>query len=210
MAYTKDVSQGNRRTKGKIRLKNLLTHSKGQDIFDIKNADAKSFFNACKKYGVLYVPLKPIGINQTGDIKVMVRVEDAAKVNRIIEELKLNAVKTASATKLDERVEAAIAKEREIAPKSNVDAVLDDLFQEEEKPENPTTAQTENQSTPSEPFSKNKRISETTSTDKLTATKITDQSIRDHIKEIEHSKGTNQTTNPISVHKKGIEKNATK
>ena len=65
-----------------------------------RDTDLKQFCEASKKYGVLYCVLKDRNADD-GITDVMVRAEDASKINRIFERFQLATVDTVSYTHLD-------------------------------------------------------------------------------------------------------------
>ncbi len=71
-----------KKTKGKTRLTNMLRSGKELKVFAVKDTDLKQFCEASKKYGVLYCVLKDRNADD-GITNVMVRAEDASKINRI-------------------------------------------------------------------------------------------------------------------------------
>ncbi|WP_274364811.1 PcfB family protein [Paenibacillus thermotolerans] len=87
--------QGQKRTKGSIRLESLLRSGKELKVFAVKNEDLPTFCKEAKRYGVLYCALRDKK-NVDGLCDVMVRAEDASKINRIVERFKLATVDTAS------------------------------------------------------------------------------------------------------------------
>lgn len=87
--------QGQKRTKGSIRLKSLLRSGKELKVFAVRNEDLATFCREAKRYGVLYCALRDKK-NVDGLCDVMVRAEDASKINRIVERFKLATVDTAS------------------------------------------------------------------------------------------------------------------
>ena len=141
----KDTSK----SKGKVSLSKLLKSNKPIKVFEIKDRDLKKFCQAAKKYGVLYHVLKDKGAKD-GKCDIMVRAEDASKVNRIFERFKLGTVDKATIRKAVEKSQQP--KEQE---KTAEDKFIEELFGEpkqKEKPyrANPSAAKTES-SRPSEP-----------------------------------------------------------
>lgn len=86
---------GQKRTKGSIRLESLLRSGKELKVFAVKNEDIPTFCKEAKRYGVLYCALRDKK-NVDGLCDVMVRAEDASKINRIVDRFKLATVDTAS------------------------------------------------------------------------------------------------------------------
>jgi hypothetical protein len=87
--------QGQKRTRGRIRLESLLRSGKELKVFAVRNEDLPTFCKEAKRYGVLYCALRDKK-NVDGLCDVMVRAEDASKINRIVERFKLATVNTAS------------------------------------------------------------------------------------------------------------------
>ncbi|MCD9023491.1 PcfB family protein [Cohnella sp. NL03-T5] len=87
--------QGQKRTRGRIRLESLLRSGKELKVFAVRNEDLPTFCQEAKRYGVLYCALRDKK-NVDGLCDVMVRAEDASKINRIVERFKLATVDTAS------------------------------------------------------------------------------------------------------------------
>lgn len=87
--------QGQKRTRGRIRLESLLRNGKELKVFAVRNEDLPTFCKEAKRYGVLYCALRDKK-NVDGLCDVMVRAEDASKINRIVERFKLATVDTAS------------------------------------------------------------------------------------------------------------------
>lgn len=77
------ILKDQKKTKGKIRLTNMLRSGKELKVFAVKDGDLQKFCEEAKKYGVLYCVLKDKNATD-GITDIMVRAEDAAKVNRII------------------------------------------------------------------------------------------------------------------------------
>jgi len=133
-------------------------------VFAVRNEDLKKFCQEAKRYGVLYCALRDKK-NLDGMCDIMVRAEDASKINRIVERFKLATVDTASIKSEIEKSRAARELQKEPAEKvnpaeKNTDAFLDELMAKPDRPEptpeqtdnpNPTVATTE-KSRPSEPI----------------------------------------------------------
>ena len=152
------------KTKGKTRLVNMLRSGKELKVFAVKDTDLKLFCQEAKKYGVLYCVLKDRDAKD-GITDIMVRAEDASKINRIFERFELSTVDMASVKGEIERDRAEKdggdipAPERNV-PEQDRDAFLDELFQpapnqEEGQTQNPTEGRVA-KSRQSEPTSKRK------------------------------------------------------
>jgi len=155
------IMKDQKKTKGKTRLTNMLRSGKELKVFAVKNTDLQRFCTEAKKYGALYCVLRDKK-NTDGLTDIMVRAEDAAKINRIFERFNLATVDMASVrseierTKAEKTADAPVAKSAAVEPDKE-DRFLDELMKpalskEEKKAENPTKAET-TKSRPSEPTS---------------------------------------------------------
>lgn len=86
------------KTKGQVRLTNMLKSGKELKVFAVKDEDLKRFCTEAKKYGVLYCVLKDKNATD-GITDIMVRAEDASKINRIFERFQLATVDIGSIQK---------------------------------------------------------------------------------------------------------------
>jgi len=89
------ILRDQKKTKGKTRLTNMLRSGKELKVFAVKDTDLRRFCVEAKKYGVLYCVLKDKDATD-GITDVMVRAEDASKINRIFERFDLATVDMAS------------------------------------------------------------------------------------------------------------------
>ena len=148
-AFLYAAMRGSTRTKGKTRLTGMLRSGKELKVFSLKESDLKKFAQEAKKYGVLYCVLKD---KDAGDglTDIMVRAEDASKINRIFERFKLATVDVGEVRSEIERQR----QEQQQAPKDGeipapertqteerTDAFLDQLMA---KPPNAPEQQNEN------------------------------------------------------------------
>ena len=160
------VLRDQKKTRGKIRLTNMLRSGKELKVFAVKDEDLKKFCDEAKKYGVLYCVLKDTNADD-GLTDIMVRADDASKVNRIFERFGLATIDMASVKTTVEKDRENKAKEGEEIPEPDrvqtvddkVNEFLDKVTDEKENPtaekqqnENPTTART-TKSRQSEPSS---------------------------------------------------------
>lgn len=164
------VLRDQKKTRGKIRLTNMLKSGKELKVFAVKDGELQKFCEEAKKYGVLYCVLKDNKAND-GLTDIMVRAEDASKINRIFERFNLATVNMASVkTEIQKSRDAKVQTGEDIAPPERSQSVdeklnefLDTVVTEKEnptseKPENgnPTMARTA-KSRPSEPSSESRR-----------------------------------------------------
>lgn len=153
--YTVAKDSGKNQTKGQQKLNSMLKSGKELKVFTIGENDLTRFAQESKRYGVVYCVLQPKGKSPDGMVDVLVRAEDASKINRIVERFKLSAVDTVSIKHDIEKQR----EEREATPQQDKnDALVDDMMgltkkREEAEQANPTAAKTV-KSPPSEPISK--------------------------------------------------------
>jgi len=100
-------------TMGKTNLINMIKSGKNVKIFSIQKEDLQKFVDETKRYGILYCALMDKkNKSDDGVIDIMVREEDAPKVNRIVERFNLSILDTAS-------LRTEIQKKDEIAKDKN-------------------------------------------------------------------------------------------
>ena len=149
------------RTKGRASLMSMLKQKKPIKVFEIDDKSLRTFCQEAKKYGLLYHVIKDRNKND-GKCEVMVRAEDASKMNRIFAKLKLGESRQ---TEIKTVVENSLKKgkqppERTTPQRSPEDRFIEELFKKPQKEktenDNPSVARTE-KSRPSEPTSKTSR-----------------------------------------------------
>jgi len=154
------VASSQEKTKGKTRLVSLLKSGKELKVFNVTEAELSTFAKEAKRYGVLYTIIKGVGDNPEKLVDVMVKAEDAAKINRIVERLEYG--------RFDE-TDVVVASQRELqgsgkqgaekgVPHNDAGAILGELLGERTAKEgspqkNPPKALAADQR-PSEPSSK--------------------------------------------------------
>ena len=162
MLYAVWKNRDKNKTKGHQRLSAMLKSGKELKVFTVSEEHLKQFALEAKRYGVVYCALRGKERSADGMVDIMVRAEDASKINRIVERFKLATVDAVSIkrdieqSKVDKTVPSA--PEQEKPDKAADDRLLDDLMgapvqKEERASPNPAAAKTE-KSRPSEPTSK--------------------------------------------------------
>lgn len=99
------AAAGSEKTKGKARLSTMLKSGKELKVFQLKQNDLERFALEAKRYGVLYTVVKPEA-KGAGQLDVMVKAEDASKVNRILEKMGYGRVEDRQATTIEPAAEA--------------------------------------------------------------------------------------------------------
>ena len=126
------VLKDQKRTKGRIRLTNMLKNGEELSVFAVRDQDMQKFCTEARKYGVLYTVLKDRDAND-GYTDLMVRAKDAGKISRIIERFGLATVDMGS-------VKAQIEREQGVetdgpvqgmTPQEKVEAFLDSMLRPE-------------------------------------------------------------------------------
>ena len=183
------ILKDQKKTKGKTRLTNMLRSEKPLKVFAVKDSELQLFCKEAKKYGVLYCVLKDKDAND-GLTDIMVRAEDASKINRIFERFKLATVDVGEVRSEIERQrqeQAQTKKDGEIPTpertqtEERTDAFLDQLMA---KPPNAPEQQNEN---PTDGRVAKSRQSEPTSATREGATRGTHDprpSVREELKQI--------------------------
>lgn len=151
------VLKEQKKTGGRVRLETLVRSGKPLTVFSVKESDLKTFVKEAKQYGILYCAIRNPRGKSDGMADVMVKEEDAPRINRIVERFKFASVgKTAE-------IQTEIQRERKEAEQpqgqqENKDSdelvaqLLGTSEEKEEKQQNPSLAKTGN-SRPSEPTS---------------------------------------------------------
>lgn len=135
------MSKDKKASKGKTRLVNMLKSDKELKIFSIKKNEMKIFAKQAKGYGVLYCALiNKKNKNFDDMVDIMVRAEDAPKINRIIERFNLTTVDKAKIVQdeinkeLQEKQKGKDVSEntpdKGIEEKYVDDQMIDDIFSE--------------------------------------------------------------------------------
>lgn len=166
MLYT--IMKDRQQTRGKTKLNNMLRAGKPLKIFTIKKEDLKVFSKESKKYGISYCALMDKNSKDLdGMVDIMVKEEDASRINRIVERFKLTTVDTARMeTEITKSIEnrEAQKKEKGVQEKSKEEQLEDILTQKpiQKEPisqENFNVAKTE-KNPPSEPSSMTSKMQE--------------------------------------------------
>lgn len=214
--YTIAKNKDRNKTKGYQRLDAMLKSGKELKVFTISEEHLKCFAQEAKRYGVVYCALRGKEKSSDGMVDVMVRAEDASKINRIVERFKLATVDTAS-IKHDiqqrrEEKQTAPAEPEKTAPQKDADDLLLDemlgapIQKEQQAPANPTAAKTE-KSPPSEPISgmQRKTVEGTTKSrpsvrEELREIKAARQEQAEAPKQRDVKTPTKQSTPPVQHH----------
>lgn len=90
-----------KKTKGRARLETLVRSGKPLTVFSVKESDLKKFVQEAKRYGILYCAVRDPKGSRDGMVDIMVKEEDAPRINRIVERFKFASVMEASQIKTE-------------------------------------------------------------------------------------------------------------
>lgn len=128
LLYT--LMKDKKRTAGKTNLTNMLKSGKELKVFSVKADEFKKFTEEAKRYGVLYSALiNKKDKSHDGVIDIMVRAEDASKINRIVQRFKLSSYEEAS-------IRSEIEKTREEKQKNKQHKSKEEIIKAEEQNKN--------------------------------------------------------------------------
>ena len=150
LLYT--IMKNKEQTSGKSKLSSMLKSGKPLTIFTIKKDDIAKIQQEAKRYGVLYCALvDKKDKSKDGIVDIVVRKEDSARINRIVERFKFAEFNKAEIISSIEKNRESVNKGKEQNPKSRVK-------KKEDKSLNPHLAKTE-KSPLSKPFSEVQKTS---------------------------------------------------
>lgn len=150
LLYT--IMKNKEQTSGKSKLSSMLKSGKPLTIFTIKKDDLAKFQQEAKRYGILYCALVDKKDKSKDEIvDIVVRKEDSARINRIVERFKFAEFNKAEIISSIEKNRESVNKGKEQNPKSRVKKKEDNSL-------NPHLAKTE-KSPLSKPFSEVQKTS---------------------------------------------------
>jgi len=80
-------NSGGLRLRGKERLDTMLKSGKPLEIFSVREIDLRGFADGAKEYGIVYCVLRNAKESPDGLCDIMVKADDAPKINRLVERL---------------------------------------------------------------------------------------------------------------------------
>ena len=110
------VLKEQKKTKGRARLETLVRSGKPLTVYSVKESDLKQFVTEAKRYGILYCAVRNPKGSIDGMVDVVVKEEDAPRINRIVERFKFASVTEAAQIKTEiekSREEKSHRKSRE-------------------------------------------------------------------------------------------------
>jgi hypothetical protein len=79
---------GGIKPRGRERLNSMLKSGKALEIFSVKESDLRTFVREAKQYGIVYCVLRNSKNTPDGLSDIMVKADDAPKINRLVERFK--------------------------------------------------------------------------------------------------------------------------
>jgi hypothetical protein len=147
-----DKSVGsNIKLRGKARLNSMLKSGKALEIFSLRERDLRTFVREAKQYGIVYCVLRSSKQTPDGLCDIMVKADDAPKINRLIERYKFAAVdkaKIESEITRDMRAQATGISTEPVMPSNaepdeaevnNANMLIDELLGSDESNIEPET-----------------------------------------------------------------------
>lgn len=119
LLYT--IMKNKEQTSGKSKLSSMLKSGKPLTIFTIKKDDLAKFQQEAKRYGILYCALvDKKDKSKDGIVDIVVRKEDSARINRIVERFKFAEFNKTEIISSIEKNRESVNKGKEQNPKSRV------------------------------------------------------------------------------------------
>ena len=130
------IMRDKHKTAGKTSLANMLKSGKELKVFSVRKEEFKKFVEEAKRYGVLYSALvNKRDKSSDGVIDIMVRAEDAAKINRIVERFKLSSYDEATIRSEIQKTKEMKSKDKCVKNKSQQERAKDEKVKEPIKKE---------------------------------------------------------------------------
>ena len=130
LALLAAVMKSQHRTKGAVRLASLLRSGAPLEVLTLPEDQLGQWHNHAKEYGILYTVIR--SHDRDGQVDLVIRKEDAARVARIMERFHLEATPQASiAAEVQPDLAQGQASELE-PPKDEIDRLIDNILTPEE------------------------------------------------------------------------------
>lgn len=130
----------NLKLKGKARLNAMLKSGKALDFFAVKQSDLKKFAQGAKQYGIVYCVRRSSKNDPNAMCDIIVKAEDAPKINRVVEVFKFATVDKAkieseiiqSKAERTQGTEPKTGADQSAPDKNDTEKLLDDLLGKDE------------------------------------------------------------------------------
>ena len=130
LALLAAVMKSQHRTEGAVRLASLLRSGAPLEVLTLPEDQLGQWHNHAKEYGILYTVIR--SHDRDGQVDLVIRKEDAARVARIMERFHLEATPQASIT-AEVQPDLAQGQASELEPpKDEIDRLIDNILTPEE------------------------------------------------------------------------------
>ena len=220
------VLKEQKKTRGRARLETLVRSGKPLTVFSVKESDLKKFVQEAKRYGILYCAVRNPKGSSDGMVDIMVKEEDAPRINRIVERFQFASVSEAAKIKTEiqkareeknhlskEKTKENVTKDGKPVPekdrpdKSQEDKLMEELLgdpvRKEKKQQNSSLAETE-KSHQSEPTSEKHRITAEGTSKFYTTGTPKKYSVREELKEIQATRKKEAEKTRQDIVSKGV------
>lgn len=111
------VLKDQKKTRGKTHLVRMLKEQRPLKFFTVPSSQMREFAQEAKKRGLLFVPIR--NKQNPGEVELVVFADDAAKVNRVMDRLNLDFVKSQAGGATPEHPEQQAPVQTESVPIEN-------------------------------------------------------------------------------------------
>lgn len=111
------VMKDQKKTRGKTHLVRMLKEQRPLKFFTVPSSQMREFAQEAKKRGLLFVPIR--NKQNPGEVELVVFADDAAKVNRVMDRLNLDFVKSQAGGAAPEHPEQQAPVQTESVPMEN-------------------------------------------------------------------------------------------
>ena len=111
------VLKDQKKTRGKTHLVRMLKEQRPLKFFTVPSGQMREFAQEAKKRGLLFVPIR--NKQNPGEVELVVFADDAAKVNRVMDRLNLDFVKSQAGGAVPQHPEQQAPVQTESVPMEN-------------------------------------------------------------------------------------------
>lgn len=139
------IAKDQQKIKGKTKLSNMLKSGKELKVFSIRESDLKKFTDEAKRYGVLFSAIvDKRNMNFDGMVDIMVKAEDAGKINRIVDRFNLATIDLATVKNEVSQITSKKESKGKIVKEQNtVDKIAEEILADDNNLSNPNVAKME-------------------------------------------------------------------
>ena len=187
------VLKDQKKNKGKTRLVRMLKEQRPLKFFTVPSGQMRQFSQEAKKRGLLFVPIR--NKQKPGEIELVVFADDAAKVNRVMDRLNLDFVKSQAGGAAPEHPEQQAPVQTESVPMENgpVEFAVGGMEEEFSVPARQEPAEN---FTPEEP-EKNPSGSSSPSRNESPGSKSPKPSVKQELREIRREQAEKAKSQPV-------------